>query len=293
MCGIGLALGGKLGAPEFFQAIWPCLVPLLRLEDGFSISFGSAPKLLVQIDAVAAAPILLDPKVLSLDNPQLRHVIEALNESRIPIPREILLPLISQLEPLVETYPHDSQLAEALLAYARNPDAETESRLRGFLRSSSERLQAGGAKALATFYGIEGQHSKLCNLENEKGIDALTEAERHYFTASIYYYEIMNGGPWQYINNSTADYHFQIIEGLRAIGAHDTAQVLVELGKVFGPSGPSANRELRGDQADAFTQQQASAISRLYEAFPSAGENIEMLLDLYAATNAAKFPHCK
>jgi len=291
MCGIGHAVNGKLAAPEFLQAIWPCLVPLLRLEDRFG--FGYAPKLVAQIDAVSAASILLDAKVLSLDNPLLERVIEALNESQIPIPHEILLPLIAQLEPVAHEHPRDSQLAEALLAYARNPDAGTESRLRGFLHSSSESLQAGSAKALASFYGIEDQHSKLCDLENEKGIAALTDAERNYFTASIYYYEIMNGGPWQYIGNSTADYHVQIIEGLRAIGAHNTAQVLVELGRVFGPSGPSANRGLRNDQADAFTEQQAGAIGCLYEEFPSAGENIEMLLDLYAAANAADFPHCK
>ncbi len=84
--------------------------------------FGLASKLLAQIDVLSAAPILLDPKQLSLDNPQLEHAIDALNESYTPIPHEILLPLIDQLGPPIDKYPRDYQLAQALLAYARNPD---------------------------------------------------------------------------------------------------------------------------------------------------------------------------
>jgi hypothetical protein len=289
MSGIGHALYAKRGAPQFFQAIRPHLVPLLQLDD----IFGYAPKLLAQIDAVSAAPILLEPKQISPDNPQLRQVMEALNESRTAIPHEILLPLIDRLEALIDKYPHDYQLAVALFAYARNPDAQTELRLRAFLQSPNETVQTAAASALAAFYGVEGHYTKLCDLANDQGTDALTEAERNYYTASIYYYEIQNGGPWQYIGNSTADYHAQIVEGLRAIGAPKSAQILDELGRVFGPSGPPANRELRNDQADAFAAGQSVAVDRLYATFPSPGENLEMLLDLYAAVHAADFPHCR
>jgi HEAT repeat protein len=290
MCGIAHALNGTAGTPQFYRGIWPCLIPLLRVEVP-PHSFEYAAKLLAEIDSVSAAPILLG--ALSLDNPQLRYVLEALNERRIPIPHKTLLPLIAELEPLVDMHPRDYEFAEALLAYARNPDTGTESRLREFLHSSNEGVKSGAAKALACLNSIEGHYSTLVKLANEKGVDALTEAERNYYTAALYYYEIFNGGPWQYINNPTADYHIQIIEGLRAIGAHNAAQVLCELGNAFGPSGPSANRELRNDQADALTEQQCSVIWNLYEQFPSPGENIMMLLDLYAAANAADFPHCK
>jgi HEAT repeat protein len=288
MFGISHALTAERGMREFFQAIRPHLLRLLQVED----KFGLAPKLLAQIDALSAAPILLDPKQLSLDNPQLEHTIDALNESRTSIPPEILLPLIDQLGPLIDEYPRESQLAQALFAYARNPDAQTESRLRTFLQSPSERVQAGAAKALAALHSVEDCYTKLIDLEDEEGIEALTQAERNYYTASIYYYEIQNGGPWQYIGNSTADYHAQITAGLRGIGAPKTAEVLEELGKVFGPSGPPADRELRNDQADVFTDRQAAAIDLLYATFPGPGENIEMLLELYAASHAADFPHC-
>jgi hypothetical protein len=264
MFGLGHALNAKRGAREFFEAIRPHLVPLLQLTD----KFGLAPKLLAQIDALSAAPILLDPEQLSIDNAQLQHVIEALNDSRTPIPHEILLPLIDQLEPLIDKYPRDSQFAQALFAYARNADAQTDPRLRAILQSPNETVQAGAASALAAFHSVERHYTKLIDFENEQGIDALTQPERDYFAASIYYFEIQNGGPWQYIGNSTANYHPQIIEGLRAIGAPRTAQVLEELGGVFGPSGPSADRERRNDQADAFTDRQADAVDRLYDTFP-------------------------
>jgi HEAT repeat protein len=296
MFGIGHALKARRGAPRFFQAIRPHLIPLLQVDD----IHGMAPKLIAQIDAVSAAPILVDPKQLSPDNPNLLQALEVLNESRIPIPLELLLPLIDQLGSLVDQpeslavkYVLGYQLAAALFAYARNPDVRTEPRLRTFLQSPSEPVQTGAATALAALHGVEGHYTKLLHLVDEQGIDALTDAERNYYTASIYYWEIQNGGPWQYVGNSTANHHTQIVAGLRAIGAAQTAQALEELGRVFGPSGPSANRGERNDQADAFTPHQVAAVDQLYAPFPSPGENVEMLLDLYTATHAGDFPHCR
>jgi hypothetical protein len=289
MFGIGHALNAKRGEPEFFAAIWPSLIPLLRLND----ALGAAHRLLAQIDPVAAAPVLLGAEHFSLGNPRLGSVIEALNDSRTLISREILRPLMAQLEPLADGYPRCFELGEALLAYASNPAAETEPRLRAFLQSPNEHVQTSAARALAAFRGVRDHSSKLIGLACEKGLQALTGPERNYYSASIYYNDVQNGGPWQYIRNPTANYHAQIIEGLSSIGAHKTAQVLSELGKVFGPAGPSADRHLRNAQADSFTAEQTVVVDHLYAEFPSLGENIELFLELYVVANAAGFLHCK
>jgi hypothetical protein len=97
----------------------------------------------------------------------------------------------------------------------------------------------------------------------------------------------------QYIVNPAADHHAQIMEGLRAIGAPKTAQVLNKLGKVFGPAGPSAHRHIRNAQADAITSGQTAIVDHLYAEFPSSGEKVEFLLELYVVANAAGFVHCK
>jgi hypothetical protein len=107
MMGVESAIAGERGTPAFFLAIRPQLVNLLDIEE----FMGRAPALLMQIDPQYAAPILLSPERLSLENPQLRYVFDALNEAHARIPHNILLPLIGQLEPLSAQYPRDYELA--------------------------------------------------------------------------------------------------------------------------------------------------------------------------------------
>jgi hypothetical protein len=142
MMGIGRALANGRGAPEFFEAIRPCLVNLLKVEGPFG---AGVPGLLAQIDPRYAAPILLSPEQFSLENPELCNVIAALNQARCAIPHDLLLPLIAQLEPLADQYQRSQELDEALLAYARNPDTQIEARLRGLLQSPIEEVQTGAA----------------------------------------------------------------------------------------------------------------------------------------------------
>jgi hypothetical protein len=288
MMGMERALKAGRGAPAFFQAVRPFLVGLVNQPD----FFGYAPKLLAQIDALHATPILMEPGHFTLDNPQLRHVIDALNQAHSPIPHDVLLPLIAQLEPLVERYPRNYEMSAALYAYARNPDARTETKLRAMLQSPVEKVQTGAAEALAALHGLEDIYQKLLNAEHGSVPKVMSEPETHYWQVALYYYEIQNGGPWQYFGNSTGDDHSLIIAGLRAIGAPKTAQVLEEAGKVFGPDGPPRNRDLRNEMLDSLTARQQEIVDQLYSEFPS-GENIEMLLFLYAVEHRAEFRNCR
>jgi hypothetical protein len=140
-----------------------------------------------------------------------------------------------------------------------------------------------------------GYYELLVDVEAQEGTDALSAPERNYFSASLYYFEICNGGPWQYFGNSTADYHGMIVAGLRAIDAPRTAQTLEDAGKVFGPEGPPKDREARDEIMDTFSDQQEESIDKLYSQknidnsrFPS-GEDIEMLLFLYVVEHRAEF----
>jgi hypothetical protein len=263
MMGIEVALSAGRAAPEFIRAIRPCLVDLLRVPARFGPCL--APKLLARIDAQRATPILLSPEHLSPENPTLQDVIAALNEAQSAIPHSLLLPLIAQLEPLADQYRRSQELSEALLAYARNPDAHTETRLRGLLKSPIEEVQTGAARALAALNGIEDFDGKLVEIELEdvRGVETLSAAERNYYTVSIYYYEIQNGGLWQYFGNSTADYHKMILAGLRAFGAPRSAQVLEDAGGVFGPDGPPEDRNARSEAVDSFSVHQAETIDSL------------------------------
>jgi hypothetical protein len=285
MVGIGQALADRRGAPAFFRAIRPHLVELLNnVED----SCGQAPKLLLEIDASWAAPILLSPEHFSLSNPQLHFILAALNQANAPIPHSLLLPLIDALEVLVDKHLEGREIAEALLAYAQNSDAQTETRLRSMLRSPAAEFQRGAARALAALKGLHDFRGKLRRVAIMKGIGVLSEAERNYVMVS-YYLDAPKGGLWRYLETSMADNHKLIVPGLVAIGALETARILDEAGRAFGPDGPPESFGQRIGAGRAFTPEQEQVFSRLNQAYLLRGENVEMLAFLYAAEHADEF----
>jgi hypothetical protein len=135
---------------------------------------------------------------------------------------------------------------------------------------------------------ISDAYYALLEAENQQGVGAMSPAERNFFAASLYYFEVQNGGPWQYFGNSTANYHRLILAGLRAIGAPDTARTLESAGWIFGPAGPPEDHVVRNEMIDALGDEQVIRINDLYGTFPSGAENIEMLLFLY---NVQHGPH--
>lgn len=221
MVGIGQALAAGRGAPAFFQAIRPHLVELLNdIED----SCGQAPKLLLEIDASWATPILLSSEHFSLSNPQLPYILAALNQANTPIPHSLLLPLIDELEALADKFLRGREIAEALLAYAWNSDAQTETRLRSMLRSPAEELQTGAARALAALKGLRDFWGRLRRVAIVKGIGVLSEAERNCLMVT-YYLDAPKGGLWRYLGTSMADNHKLILAGLascdRCVGVRE------------------------------------------------------------------------
>jgi len=286
LMGIGHALKARRGAPAFFQAVRPALVNLLNVED----IFGLAPKLLAGIDALHATPILLEPDRLTLENPQFLGTLEALNLAHSTIPRDVLLRLMAELEPKVDNYFRARQLGEVLFAYARNPDAQTESKLRELAKSPVEQVQTGAARALAALHGLENMYKKLHKAVYGPGIKTMSAPEQHYWFAAVYHGEVQNGGPWQYFGNSTADHHRQILAGLRAIGASHSADMLEEAGKVFGPKGPPVDRSQRNDVMDTFGASEEQVVGELFSDYPT--ENIDALVDLYAVERKGEFGNC-
>ena len=139
------------------------------------------------------------------------------------------------------------------------------------------------------YFEIGDTYQALIEVENRRGIAALSPHERNYWAASIYYFEIMNGGLWQYFGNSTADYHSTILSGLIAIGAPGTAQILEEAGRAFGSGEPPEDREARNSEIDRFSGEQVMRIENLNQG--PIRENIELLLFLYGLSHKSEFPN--
>ena len=287
MIGIGRGIGGHCSKREFLEAVFPALVKLLDRDDS-SVS-GSAPELLLAIDAEKAFPILISPQFFSLENSQLYYILRALNGANRQIPHDILLPLIDALKPLADKYPHDYQYSEALVCYGQNPDKRAEQLIRSELASANKEVREGAGKALAIYHGVKAPYGFVCEIIEKNGFDSLTGPQKHYYAVSNYDTQVRNGGHSQYFINSYGDSWTFARSGLKAIGANERAGILEEAAKVFGVDGPSQDRMTRIDQLGRLPTKRNKAFENLDERFYDSAEDLDVLLPLYAIENRSHF----
>jgi HEAT repeat protein len=287
MMGIKRGMEAKRCKPEFLNAVFPALVKLLDRDDK-SVG-GDAPELLLAIDRDRAITSLLSSEYFTVTNRELHFILRALNQVSHQIPRDKLLPLLAELKPLSNKYPHDYQYAETLIAYAINPDADAEKTFRGELESSNKEVQEAAAAALAIHGGVRNARQHVFQELNKHGFEKLTSQQKHYHAVFIYNAEVNNGGHSQYFFNTSGDEWKFAMAGLSAIGAGERAKILGEAVAAFGPAGPSETRSLRQDQLAKFDESTDKLLDRLDDRYYASKENIEVRLSLYALANKVHF----
>ncbi|MEX0717236.1 MAG: DUF4375 domain-containing protein [Planctomycetaceae bacterium] len=287
MMGIQRGLKAERCTTDFLDAMFPALTTLLNRDDR-SIS-GTAPELLLAIDTDRAMPVLLSPEYFTNENKEVHYILRALNASGHKVPHDTLLPFLRAAKPLIGKYPHDYDYAEALIAYAHNPDASAESTFRTELNSSNEKVQAAAAEALAVLSGIASAREVVFDALEKQGFDRLPPPQRHYYAVVIYDAEVNNGGHSQYFVNSSGDHWKSALEGLKGIGANARARILHDATALFGAGGPSTDKDFRHGQLASFSKQQDESLDNLDSRYYSCDENIEALLAQYAIENTEHF----
>ena len=287
MTGIQVGMEAQRCTPDFLAAMFPPLVTLLNRSDS-SIS-GTAPRLLLAIDAERALPVLLSDTYFTPDNRQLHYIIRALNAAKLKISHVLLLPLLKTLRPLVDEYPHDYEYADALKAYVANPDASTEILLRAELESPNKRVRETAADALATLAGVTNARDVVLERIKKSGIDSLTHQQRHYYAAFIYDAEVRNGGHSQYFVNSSGNHWKDALEGLIAMGAAGRAEILKSASALFGSNGPPTDNDQRHALLARFSAKQEKTLDELDTAYYASNESLEILLSHYTIQHKHDF----
>lgn len=287
MMGIKRGIDGDRCTDNFLNSVFPALQLLLDRDDS-SIS-GNAPQLMLAINQEQAIPIMLSEKYFTHTNEELHYIIRSFNEAGLPIPHGSLLPLIETLRPLVDEYPHDYQLATALVAYSHNPDSNSETLLSGLRDSHKERVAEAAADGLAILSGVTDPSTFIFEQLDASGWDGLTAPQKNYCAALVYNGEVNNGGHSQYFVNSSGDNHATALAGLRAIGATKRAEILSQALQLFGGSGPSVDNGTRHQQLASFTKSQDSKLDSLDSHYYKCDEKIDVLLSSYAVANKEHF----
>lgn len=287
MMGIERGIVWEHCSPEFLEAVFPALTKLLDREDR-TVS-GTAPRLLIAINAERAMSVLLSAEYFTITNKQLCYMIDELNKFSKSIPHDRLLPLLHAVKSQPTEYPYDHVYGAALIAYARNPDDAAEEQFRAAMRSPNKRISESAAKALAVYSGVPDPLNVVLEAEELRGFQSLSAPRKHYCAIYYYDFEMNNGGHMQYFCNESGNYWKWAIRGLREIESPERCKILQRGVAQFEPDDPSADTPTRLEQLACFTPEQIEALKKLDEAYYACEENVSVLLCLYAIKHKEHF----
>ena len=286
MMGIRRAIDRGGASPAFREAVFPRLVSLLDWDS--PSASGHAPELLLRIDIERAEPILLSRAFFTARNPQLAYIIRSLNRADRKVPHPLLLPLLDELHG-AENFRHELGYAEALIAYALNPDAQADCRFQTALTSTSKWIRPAAAESLAILHGIRDASGFAFRRWDDRSFDHLSQPQQYFCAVSAYNTEVNNGGHHQYFLNSSGDLWKSAVAGLHAIGANVRAEILKEAVTAFGEVGPLEERQMRCQQLAALSAEQDEVLGKLDDRYFECTEDVDVLLSLYAIKHKSHF----
>ncbi|MCC7420133.1 MAG: DUF4375 domain-containing protein [Planctomycetaceae bacterium] len=207
-------------------------------------------ELLLELDRDRAVQAILDERCFVIENPYLHKLLKAVNKQGILVPRERLLWLIAQLRAVELKYPSTYLMAAALLALGRHHVPEDRECLEEMAGHMDETVAEGATDGLIACDGLEHFRKKMDDALSSGGYDALNSRQQHYFGVQWLDIEVNNGGIHQYFSNSTGETWKMALEGFDAMGMADRASAFRGMINLFGPEGPSIDRERRNAQLD-------------------------------------------
>jgi hypothetical protein len=115
------------------------------------------------------------------------------------------------------------------------------------------------------------------------GVGALSRLQRDALCLLNFQAEVNNGGIHQYLYNSSGDFAKETPEVFRRIGAEEAARILEEVNALFGPEGPSTDRDTRMAALLDFPKSAEARIDALTGAFYDAEDKGMSLADIFDA----------
>lgn len=247
LMGIKRAVTGKrindTSRPLFYElvsSIWPN-------DTDFNVSRHVA-SLMLELDRDAAVQQLLRAPLFTTAFKPLGDILEAFERKNMQVPREKLLLLITELKGGPMEYSRTKMLRASLSLLGAHRMSEDLPMLEQFLDSPDEAVTEGAVKGLYQFHRFSETIRDAWEVENGKGWQALTKAEKHILAVEILNNEVNNGGFTQYYFNSSGDQWVDTLAGLDAIGAAKHKDLMLRTLSFFPDKTPSTSRNDRSEQ---------------------------------------------
>jgi hypothetical protein len=204
-------------------------------------------KALIGLDSNKALEFFLSPEIFKADSPRHDSILTTLCEMNLQIPRERILGLVSELRSSKLDRDRRRLMEPALLLLGRQRNPGDLELLRG---TGDEGLASCAMPGLLAWHGLQGYRKRLSKLVEEKGFDALSEAQRLHFAAMKF--ESMTLGIGYYFSGDDGDHWRDALAGLKAMKRDKLVAILEEAVAKFGEIGPANDQAARRLQLDSF-----------------------------------------
>ena len=252
--------------------LFPDVLALLRTGKNAD----KATDILFRLNNDQAKDFFLSDEALQADSPILSNCLKTLANANVPVPRQRLLSLIKSLESKKLEYPTTYALSGALglLGQQRNEGDREFLRLR--TASSNEDVASGAAAGLLSSFGLQDFEQRLWEKQRRLGFEGLSQEQKLYSSVNECDNEVNNGGLAQYFVNSSGNHWPEAVASFQVMGMKERGAVLKAATAVFGPDGPSTNREARQEQLAKLYRNNDSAFDELNSQYYDTKEIIDV-----------------
>jgi hypothetical protein len=122
-----------------------------------------------------------------------------------------------------------------------------------------------------------------------EGFDALTDPERYYWAIWWLESEANNGTFDQYFSNSSGELALEALQGLKAVGAKQMADIFQLAIDMFPSSQVPKDRQQRNKILDSFTSSEEERLEKLSHEFTDYPDDLPFLLNVYVKKHEEYF----
>ncbi|MEW6357341.1 MAG: DUF4375 domain-containing protein [Planctomycetota bacterium] len=284
--GIQSAIEHGRGSPAFRKAMFEGVAAMV--VPGCSCNTEHAAECLMQLDRQRAISLLSNPDYFQTKNRELHHIIEALGKDA---PTKRLLEIMEEVKPRAQAdeYLEDYVYATGLVALAKQKYFGIEALCEDALTWKVERIVEAAADGLLTRADLMDYGYYLARLHKEKEWDSLTKPQQYAIAVGDLYHDVQNGGLHQYYYNSFGNQVRAALEGCKAMGVPEVAEIIHQSMAVFGKDGPSEDRGTRQEQLESLSERQVEELDRLSKLFYEKDVQLYVEGARYVIKNRAHF----
>lgn len=284
MRGARSAAKAERATTAFRDATFEALQRFVTGETAFgTYQDGDAAEILSVIDRDRAIPLLLSDRCIRLDSPQLRNILEQLNEVGATLSSDRVIAILDHAKAMCK-HPAENIWNECLRMLVRADPALAAKELDIAMTTGSDDFKERAADALLELHDLPDP--LMLNVGDK--IEALPRPLAHVIVAWRCKNEVDNGGISQYFFNPGGDHWPLTLEAFQIMGAGNWEGYLRHSLTMFGSRGPSIDHSVRIKQYAKLSDKQED-VMRDWKALDNTEPPLPVLIARYMLKHADVF----